>query len=546
VATREQRQAGRNGFTSLDQQADEPVADGAEIVDLSKERPKRLSPEQVPAERKRLIKQAVDEFNASHALARIKGKAYILTEEPDEIGNPSYVLMGEKDFGLFYRNRKVRLPKVSNRNEVEWEYKPAGTLWLESTERRTVTSITFKPGSDTKPHEYNIFKGWGVVPSPDYDPKNPTKGCKRILGLCRDLFGQDEQSFRWAMAWLAQMVQNPESKPGTAIVLRSQEGTGKGTFMNSIMRPILRGAFVQIAHRKHLTSSFNSIWQGSLMMFVDEAVWAGDKEGQGVLNALITEDTIMIEGKGKDAFPMPNLARLLFASNNDWVVPAGPTARRFGVYDCSEAHMQDGAYFAEVRKEADNGGREAFLAYLLNLDISGIDLRNPVLTAPLIRQKISTLRSDTVAHWWFERLLDGELFGPDELMTNGLWPRQITRERVRASYAAYCQRMKVQYPASAEEIGRRLKDDFGVGMARTSTVQPDGTRPNLYTFKAPGEEHLPGDGLTPAEREEKAAAYRLAHFRGIFERKMFGGAYDWPTEDTTDEEVPDEADRIPY
>ena len=37
-----------------------------------------------------------------------------------------------------------------------------------------------------------------------------------------------------------------------------------------------------------------------LVVYADEAFWAGDKKAEGVLKAMITEDTIQIEMKGKD------------------------------------------------------------------------------------------------------------------------------------------------------------------------------------------------------------------------------------------------------
>jgi hypothetical protein len=35
-----------------------------------------------------------------------------------------------------------------------------------------------------------------------------------------------------------------------------------------------------------------------LVVYADEAFWAGDKKAEGVLKAMITEDTIQIEMKG--------------------------------------------------------------------------------------------------------------------------------------------------------------------------------------------------------------------------------------------------------
>lgn len=497
-----------------------------DIINFEVERPKRLTPNMVPAERARLLKENCDWFNQSHALARIKGRAYILIEEPDEMGNPSYVLSGEKDFYLPFKNKKLKLPKLTRGGqEVEWEFKHAAPLWLEHDDRRLITSITFKPNLDHLPHEYNLFKGFKVEPAADFDPANPEKGCDRLLDLMRRLSGirpEDRmtEAAIWHEKWYAHGFQYPADKPGTAVVYRSKEGAGKGTWMNECIGGIWGSHYVHIGNRRHLTSNFNTLLQGAAYFFVDEAVWAGDKEGEGALKYLITEPTIMIEGKGKDAFSMPNLARIAFASNEKWVVPVGPHGRRFAVYDCDESIAQDTEYFAAVRAQIRAGGLSYLLAYFLHVDLEGWSdkLRNPPITNALINQKIATMRQDSVAHWFFERLYDGELYGEDDSLANGVWPREITRERLRASYAAYCKRMGVRYPASPEEIGKRLKDEFGAGEARSKKANETGQRPMLYTFIAPHEDTA-GD-----DRD----AYRLAHFRSVFERGQFGGGYDWP------------------
>lgn len=485
------------------------------IIDIAAAKRKRMTAEQVAMERTQLELKAVLEFNKRHAVAMINGRAHILIEEPDDLGNPSFVLASERDLNLFYRNKNVSLPKAT-RQGVIWEKQPITKIWLGHDDRQQFTKIVFRPSGIVRDGEYNIFKGWGVTPAP-FDPEKPTLGCEKIVDLCRRVVGTGAHG-DWGMAWLADLFQNPENKPGTALVLRSKEGAGKGTLMNHILAPILQNAYVHIANRRYLTGNFNSILQGTLLFFADEAIWAGDKEGEGALKALITEPTLMIEYKGKEAFRISNPSRLVFASNEKWVVPVGERGRRFHVVDCDEEMAQNVRYFEEVRKEADNGGREAFFSYLLNFDTSGFDLRNPPVTDALISQKIQTLRTDSVGHWLFERLYDGALFGSDDSLTTS-WPREITRERVRASYATYCKRMNVKYPASAEEIGSFLKEKLGVGAARASSKGTDGTRPMLYVFKSPDEDKVD---------EKKVDLERLEYWRGVFEAVMFGGRYEWP------------------
>ena len=61
-----------------------------------------------------------------------------------------------------------------------------------------------------------------------------------------------------------------------------------------------------------------AILQDKLLVFADEAFWAGDKQAEGVLKGMVTEEMNVIEHKGKDAFKVKNYIRLIVASNYEW------------------------------------------------------------------------------------------------------------------------------------------------------------------------------------------------------------------------------------
>ena len=86
--------------------------------------------------------------------------------------------------------------------------------------------------------------------------------------------------------------------------------------------------FLHISSAKHLVGQFNAHLRDCCFLFADEAFFAGDRSHESVLKTLVTEDMIIVEGKGVDAEPSPNYVHLMMASNSDWVVPSGPDERR--------------------------------------------------------------------------------------------------------------------------------------------------------------------------------------------------------------------------
>jgi hypothetical protein len=127
---------------------------------------------------------------------------------------------------------------------------------------------------------------------------------------------------------------------------------------------------------------------------------------------MITGPYQWIEFKGLEPIPVRNYLRLLVTGNPNWLVPAGLRARRFSVLDVGDEHLKDAAYFAAIDKEMDNGGREALLYYLLNFDLSKVNLREILTTSALLDQKIASLQPEHA--WWFDLLQRGQLPGASE------------------------------------------------------------------------------------------------------------------------------------
>jgi hypothetical protein len=77
-------------------------------------------------------------------------------------------------------------------------------------------------------------------------------------------------------------------------------------------------------------------------VFLDEALWAGDRKGEQILKALITEETFQLERKNYDPIPVRNRLRLMIASNNQWIVPMGTKGRRYFVLDVNDKYADEG------------------------------------------------------------------------------------------------------------------------------------------------------------------------------------------------------------
>jgi hypothetical protein len=140
-------------------------------------------------------------------------------------------------------------------------------------------------------------------------------------------------------------------------------------------------------------------------LFVDEALWPGDKPGESVLKRMITEPTLTVEPKGIDALEAVNRLSIFMASNADWIVPASSDERRFACFDVLDREKDDEGYFGALNSELNHqGGAEAFLYDLLRMGLGEWHPRSDIpQTKALDAQKLESAPPDVL---WLGQILD--------------------------------------------------------------------------------------------------------------------------------------------
>jgi len=385
------------------------------------------------------LEAQIDEMNKTFAMIMVGSKCCILHEFIDPVTKREDIdFWTVPDFHHKNANKLIWMPDGTGNTK---EYS-VSRLWYKSKARREFDGIIFAPGQDIQGY-YNMFKGFAV---------NPVPGRWALFKRHIDMVisGGDKAISKYILAWISHLLQQPGGeRPGTAIVLRGKQGTGKGFFVSQL-GAILGHHYLHITQASHLTGKFNSQLKAALLVFVDEALWAGDKQGESVLKGIVTEDTLIIEHKGKDAVKMKNHVSLIIASNNEWVVPAGLEERRFLVLDVDEGHMQDKEYFQALSDEMNNGGREAMLHDLLQANINGFDLRTIPRTDALFQQACYSMSG--VQKFWLEVLMRGTLS-----VDHREWEGVIQTSKLYFEYIEFCKSINDRYPLANNMFTKQLK-----------------------------------------------------------------------------------------
>ncbi len=383
-----------------------------------------------------------EELNKEYAYVMVNGGDHILRETTDE---KSRWTLQHVNIGTFHRNllpRTLTYGKKTVQISEEWMRWPG---------RRSYDGLVFMPEQRAPDRFYNLWRGFAVEPLAKGE--TPSKESQASLDAFLDhalqnVCSGDAELCRWLIGFFAHMVQKPWEKPLAALVMKGEKGVGKNACVERVAWLLGRHAMVADDDR-YLLSNFNDHLENMLFLILDEAAWAGDKKAEGRLKGLITGTSHNIEPKGEKRYEVANLTRVAILGNADWVVPATHDERRFAVFNVGEGRKQDRDFFRQMREGMERGGYRLLLRYLLEQDLSGVNVDAAPRTKGLLEQKLNTLEPFNA--WWVACLSEGRIvdsdFGSD-------WTTQIERDRFRDAFRRYAQRRGVR---------TRLPDDINIG-----------------------------------------------------------------------------------
>ena len=227
-----------------------------------------------------------------------------------------------------------------------------------------------------------------------------------------------------------------------------------------------------------------------------EGVRRGQPDRLGHQAAPAEAHHAVVERKGVDAFQALNRLAIAMSSNNDWIVPASASARRYFALDVSGDHIGDRPYFKKLLAAIDGDETAALFHHLLNLNLTGFEIRDVPQTEALGQQKL--LSGESVQQWWFACLRCGSVELPmikkgrteAEALDAGVkWATGYSRELLRDLYYEWCRSRGVSRPANEVLFAKQLRRLCGGELEDVRLRDPEsGKRSRLYVFKTLAEQ----------------------------------------------------------
>ena len=269
--------------------------------------------------------------------------------------------------------------------------------WLKDKEKRMYDAIDFLPKPLACPeYIYNTWNGFEIEKwTADEEDTESEANCDAIFQLVRVLCNHDEECYEYVMDWLAQMIQEPAIKRGTAIVFKSKQGAGKGTLVE-IMRRIMGNAYVGETTNpaEDIFGSFGNAHIGKILLSLDEVKASDTNKVLGRLKNLITSERCMYNEKHAKQIEVTNCCRFMFTTNESIPISLdGKDDRRYCLIECSNEYCKKSDFWKEFYTTTVNNKAvlRAFYDFLNTRDHSGRDwmvfpnteLRNDIIQASL-------------------------------------------------------------------------------------------------------------------------------------------------------------------
>lgn len=322
--------------------------------------------------------------------------------------------------------------------------------WLRWDGRRNFKKIVFAPNAEDQDDVINTWRGFALEPiKGDW-----SKMRHHILHVLAD---GDLSIAAYIVCWIAQLIQDPANRTGTALVFVGGQSAGKSIVSRAISELFPLNAAV-IAKADQLTGRFNAMTAEKVLIVAEEAFFGGDQQRANILKSFITDDKTVIERKGIDPIEIDNHARLWINTNEAHAIAAEGDSRRYMVSRVNDmfAHKGDGPspkwkrqYFNELLDETYGADRErertfdgiqAMYYDLLRLplddltSVGKIDLRVAPATSALDEQKRESLSTDRA--WLLSVVENGAVIWKDGKATHTF---SLDEKKGSKGLSPYCQ-----------------------------------------------------------------------------------------------------------
>lgn len=248
--------------------------------------------------------------------------------------------------------------------------------WLKDSTRRNFERLDFIPSDSYYSDKiYNTFRGF------DYrgDKMINMDGVNLFLDHLKLLVNYNDDSFKYLVSYIADIFQNADTLPETALLFKSGQGVGKDLMIDYIQKMLGQNYVYRTAKLDEIFDKFNGSLKNKIVLQLNEIQGSDGFAKKENLKDLITTKDININEKNIKQYTLSNYMRIFIFSNNLTPIEIPHDDRRYCVFECGK--KKDRQYYNKLVNNLKNTDViESLVHYFKSYDISNFDIKDRPMT----------------------------------------------------------------------------------------------------------------------------------------------------------------------
>ena len=301
--------------------------------------------------------------------------------------------------------KKIIIKKKSENEKYDLT---AWRLFLNNQLEFTVKGLKFYSEDE---QVFSYFRGY------DYRQLDEVKEeiIKPFLDHIHDVIAnKNEEVYKYILIWIASILQKPNFKTGTALVILGNQGTGKNVFTNVICKLMAKYANDNVTSIESVVGKFNAVLENKKLLVLNElqSIDANKYLNSDALKSIITDYKVNINQKNEPERLTENVANFIMVSNNNVPIKIEATDRRYMVTKTSDEKRGDFEYFDKLCDSFTPDFYENLFTFFMMLDVSNYNLRKiPTTESKETIKEASMTSYELFVRSHYEEIKD--ITGPD-------------------------------------------------------------------------------------------------------------------------------------
>lgn len=265
--------------------------------------------------------------------------------------------------------KKIVIFKKSKSRKNDYS---AWQLFIDNQVDFTVKGLKFY---SEDPQVFSYFRGY------DYEQLDEVKEelIQPFLNHVKEVIADgNDEVYKYILMWIASILQKPNFKTGTALVILGKQGTGKNTFFTDIICKLMaRYANQNITSIDSVIGKFNAVLENKKLLILNELQRIDSNKylNSDALKSVITDKSININQKNEPERLCENVANFIMVSNNEIPIKIESSDRRYVVSKTSDKHRGDFDYFEKLSDSFTPEFYENLFTFFMTMNTNDYNLR---------------------------------------------------------------------------------------------------------------------------------------------------------------------------